>query len=145
MPKSTQAHLSRTVKKDQPLALRQKTLSQMQYYMGAKLIEVGIDPQSELITYRWSVKNQDNEQICTLSAFWGESRQKLLSGEEPLTGEELINCARANVSSGIEMAAKLCGYASDIERFQSTLKQNYQEMGLEIKSLQKLIDLGSRE
>lgn len=138
MPKPTQAHLNRTVKKDQPLEVRQQTLSQMQYYMGAKLIEVGINPQAVL--YRWSVKNQENEQICTLSAFWGESKQKLLSGEEPLTGEELINCARANVSAGVETAAQLCGYASDLDRFRSALKQTSQEMGVEIKSLQKLIN-----
>jgi hypothetical protein len=138
MSKPTQAHLDRTLKKNQPLALKQKTLSQMQYYMGAKLIEVGIDPQS--VIYRWSVKNKEDEQICTLSAFWGESKQKLLSGEEPLTGEELINCAKANASSGIETAARLCGYGSDVNRFQSGLKQTIRQMGLSIESLKNLLD-----
>lgn len=107
--------------------------------MGAKLIEVGIDPQSPAVLYRWSVKHRDHEQICTLSAFWGESKQVLLSGEHPLVGEELINCARANVSRGLATAAQLCGYAADVNRFRSALKQTTIEMGLEIESLQKLI------
>jgi hypothetical protein len=139
MPRPTQAHLERTVQKDQPLAVRQQVLSQMQYYMGAKLIEVGIDPQSPAVLYRWSVKHQDDEQICTLSAFWGQSKQELLSGEHPLAGEELINCARANVSRGIETTTQLCGYASDVNRFRSALKQTIDKMGLEIESLQKLV------
>ncbi|GAB4546455.1 MAG: hypothetical protein Tsb0014_40950 [Pleurocapsa sp.] len=138
MAQSTQAHLSRTVQKDQPLEVRHKTLSQMQYYMGAKLIEVGIDPQS--VMYRWSVKNQDNEQICTLSAFWGESRAKLLSGETPLSGAELIDCARANTSAGVATAAKLCGYASDLDGFKSKLKQTIAEMEVSPESFKKLID-----
>ena len=140
MPKSTQAHLERAIDKNQSKEAKQKTLSQMHYYMGAKLIEVGIDPQAVL--YRWSVKHQADAQIFTYSAFWGESRRKLLSGEEPLTGEELINCARANASTGIENAAKLCGYASDISGFQSALKQTSQNLGLEIESLNKLINAG---
>ncbi|AFZ37809.1 hypothetical protein Sta7437_4340 [Stanieria cyanosphaera PCC 7437] len=138
MPKPTQAHLDRTIKKNQPLELKQKTLSQMQYYMGAKLIEVGIDPQS--VIYRWSVKHKEDEQICTLSAFWGESRKKLLSGEEPLTGAELIDCARANASSGIKKAAQLCGYSTDVSGFQTALKQTSQEMGLSIESLKNLLN-----
>ncbi len=138
MPKPTQAHLERTIEKNQPLEVKQKTLNQMHYYIGAKLIEVGVDPQAVL--YRWSVKHQEDAQIFTYSAFWGESRHKLLSGEDPLTGEELINCARANVSGGVEKAAKLCGYAADVSRFQSALKQTSQEMELEIESLNKLIN-----
>ncbi len=140
MPRPTQAHLDRTVDKNQPLEARQKTLSQMSYYMGAKLLEVGIDPQA--VTYRWSVKDQKDQQICTLSAFWGSSRKKLLSGEEPLTGSELIDCARGNAYTGIENTASLCGYAANIKDFQSALKQACEEAGLDIvstKSLSKLI------
>ena len=137
MPKPTQAHLERTVNKNDPLEVRQQTLSQMQYYMGAKLIEVRVDPQA--VMYRWSIKNQEDKQICTLSAFWGESRRKLLSGEEPLSGEDLINCARANTSAGVEKAAKLCGFGADIPRFQSTLKETAQKLELSPESFQKLI------
>lgn len=138
MSKSTQAHLDRTLNKNQPLAVKQKTLNQMQYYMGAKLIEIGIDPQA--VTYRWSVKHQEEEQICTLSAFWGESQAKLLSGEEPLTGAELIDCARANASAGVATAAKLCGYSTDLDRFQSALTATSQEMGIAAKSFKSLLN-----
>lgn len=135
MPKPTQAHLERTLDKNQPLELRQQTLGQMQYYMGAKLIEVGIEPKAVL--YRWSVKNKGDKQICILSAFWGDSRQQLLSGKEPLTGEELIDCAKANAFTGVEMTAKLCGYAADVSGFQSKLKETAQQMGMDIESFQK--------
>ena len=137
MSRPTQAHLDRTIKKDQPLAVKQKTLSQMQYYMGAKLIEVGVDPQS--VTYRWMVKDKDSEQVCILSAFWGESQEKLLSGKEPLTGEELVNCARANASAGLKKASRLCGYSTNTEQFQSALKQTAEGMGLDTNSFKGLI------
>lgn len=137
MPRPTQAHLERTVDKNDPLEVRQQTLSQMQYYMGAKLIEVRVDPQA--VMYRWSIKNEADKQICTLSAFWGESRKKILSGKHPLTGEELTNCAKANASGGIPQAAMLCGFASDIERFQSALTQTLAELGLSSDSFVKLL------
>ena len=137
MAKPTQAHLERTIDKNEPLEARQQTLSQMQYYMGAKLVEVRVDPQK--VIYRWSIEDQDDKQICTLSAFWGESQRKLLSGEEPLQGRELINCARANASAGVEMAAKLCGFGSDTEKFQTTLKQTAEELELPLSSFKKLV------
>jgi hypothetical protein len=128
MSKHTQAHLSRTLQKNQSPALKQQTLKQMQYYMGAKLIEIGVEPKSAI--YRWSVQNKDNEQICTISAFWGDSKEKLISGNFPLTGAELIDCARANASSGIEKAAMLCGYGSDVSRFQDAVKETQNLVGL---------------
>lgn len=139
MSKSTQAHLERTINKNRSLEDRQQVLQQMHYYMGAKLLEVGVNPQSPEILYRWSVKHQNDEQICTLSAFWGQSKQELLSGENPLTGEALISCARANASKDIATVAQLCGYASNIERFRATLKQAMDQMGIEVESLQKLL------
>ena len=137
MAKPTQAHLERTVNKNDPLEVRQQTLSQMQYYMGAKLIEVRVDPQA--VMYRWSIENQEDLQICTLSAFWGESRKKILSGEEPLKGKDLVNCARANASAGVEQAAELCGFASDTEGFQTALKETARELELPPESFKKLL------
>lgn len=140
MPKPTQAHLERIVNKNESIEARQKILSQMPYYMGAKLLEVRVDPQS--VIYRWSVEDKGNKQICTLSAFWGDSKTKILSGKEPLMGKELINCAKGNAFSGIEETARLCGYQSDIESFQASLKKAVAELGLDInsiKSLKKLI------
>lgn len=138
MPKPTQAHLDRTIKKNLPLEVRQQTLGQMQYYMGAKLIEVGIDPQA--VIYRWSVESLEDEQVCILSAFWGDSKERLLSGEEPLTGDDLINCARGNAGSGVAKTAQLCGYADNIDRFQLALKQTMAEMEIEAKSLNRLLN-----
>ena len=137
MAKPTQAHLERTLNKNDPMKVRQQTLSQMQYYMGAKLVEVRVNPQK--VIYRWSIKNQSDQQICTLSAFWGESQRKLLSGEEPLTGEELTNCARANVSAGVEIAAKLCGFGSDTASFQTKLKETAQALELPLESFKQLV------
>ena len=137
MAKPTQAHLERTINKNDPIEVRQQTLSQMQYYMGAKLVEIRIDPQK--VIYRWSIEDRDDQQICTLSAFWGESQRKLLSGEHSLQGEELTNCARANASAGVEMAAKLCGFGSDTEKFQTTLKQTAKELQLPLSSFKKLV------
>lgn len=137
MSKPTQAHLERTVNKNAPLEVRQQTLSQMQYYMGAKLLEVKIDPKA--VMYRWSIKNQDDRQVCTLSAFWGDSRQKILSGESPLKGEELTNCARANASGGVDMAAMVCGFGTDTNRFQSALKETLEQLELPAESFSKLL------
>ena len=136
MPKPTQAHLERIVNKSESVEARQKVLSQMPYYMGAKLLEVRIDPQS--VIYRWSVKDEADKQICTLSAFWGDSKAKLLSGKEPLTGEELINCAKGNAFLGAAETAKLCGYSTDIESFKTQLKQEIGDRGLDINSIKSL-------
>ena len=45
-PKHTQAHLTRTVPKDQSEFFKKRTRDSMEYYMGAKLIEVGVDPKN---------------------------------------------------------------------------------------------------
>jgi len=136
MAKHTQAHLTRTVNKNQPSTVLEKTQSQMKYYMGAKLIEIGVDPQSAI--YRWSVSNKDDEKLWTLSAYWDSDKEKLLSGSMPLTGIDLIDCARANAASGLETATMLCGYGSDVSGFQEALKQAGLQVGLNIKSLNDL-------
>jgi len=137
MPKPTQAHLERTINRQDPIEDRQKTLNQMQYYMGAKLVEVRVDPQK--VMYRWSVKDEGDLQTFILSAFWGDSQRKLLSGENPLKGEELTNCAKANISGGLKQAASLCGFGNNLDRFRSTLKETIQELDLPEESFQKLL------
>ncbi len=139
MAKHTQAQITRTVSKNQPSTVLQKTQNQMEYYMGAKLVEIGVDPKSAI--YRWSVSNQDNEKLWTLTAYWGSDKEKLLSGKMPLSGIDLIDCARANAPSGLETAALLCGYGSDVSGFQEALKQASLQIGLNIKSLNDLINL----
>jgi hypothetical protein len=52
----------------------------MEYYMGAKLLEVGVNPKNTI--YRWSSTTQGEQEVITISAYWGESRRKLEGGEE---------------------------------------------------------------
>ena len=140
MPKPTQAHLERIVSKSESKEARQKVLSQMPYYMGAKLLEVRIDPKS--VIYRWSIDDQERKQVCVLSAFWGDSKQKILSGDEPLLGQELVNCSRGNAFTGVPNTAKLCGYGSNFDKFKANLTQAVNDLGIDLESstsLQKLI------
>ncbi len=81
-PKHTQAHLSRSVPKDQSAFFKQRTRASMEYYMGAKLIEVGVNPKQTV--YRWSSEIKGDQEVITISAYWGESLEKLKAEE----GEE---------------------------------------------------------
>jgi hypothetical protein len=137
MTKQTQAHLTRTIKKNQPGAVLDQLKNKMDYYMGAKLIEIGVNPKSAI--YRWSVSTKDDELIWTLSAYWNGDKEKLLSGQIPLDGTDLIDCARANASSGLETAAKLCGYGENIRGFEEALKKAAANIGLHIESLKELM------
>lgn len=60
------------------------TKRQQEYYMGAKLIEVGVDPQSPEIEYRWWKNEEGNDIVYTYSAYWGESKDKLLAKEKEM-------------------------------------------------------------
>jgi hypothetical protein len=75
MAKHTQAHLSRSIPKSSSNGMKDMTKRQMEYYMGAKLLEIGVDPQSAV--YRWSSEIKGNDLVLTCSAYWGESREKL--------------------------------------------------------------------
>lgn len=79
MAKHTQAHLSRTIPKTQSEFLKQRTRTQMEYYMGAKLIEVGVNPKVAI--YRWATEDKGSNEVWTYSAFWGDSREKVERGE----------------------------------------------------------------
>lgn len=78
-PKHTQAHLSRTVPKNQSEFFKKRTRDSMEYYMGAKLLEVGVNPKNTV--YRWTSEIKGDKEVITVSAYWGESRQKL-EGDE---------------------------------------------------------------
>ncbi len=80
MAKHTQAHLPRRMQKSWPEPLKQREREKMEYYMGAKLIEIGVDPKVTI--YRWSVKEKGNEEEWTCSAYWGESKEKVLQDEQ---------------------------------------------------------------
>ncbi|MBF2001973.1 MAG: hypothetical protein IGS38_14775 [Synechococcales cyanobacterium M58_A2018_015] len=62
-----------------------------------------------------------------------------MASSQPLNGIELIDCAKANASQGLEVAARLCGYGDDIPTFQQELQQACQEIGVEITELSDLI------
>ncbi|NJK36792.1 MAG: hypothetical protein HC835_18240 [Oscillatoriales cyanobacterium RM2_1_1] len=59
---------------------------------------------------------------------------------KPLTGIELIDCARANAREGVATAAKLAGYGTEIDTFQQELQQACQDIGVEIHELNELIE-----
>lgn len=80
MAKHTQAHLTRTVARSKPPSVKDMTKRQMEYYMGAKLIEIGVNPQAA--TYRWAVEIKGNNEVYTYSAYWGDSKDKLLREEQ---------------------------------------------------------------
>jgi hypothetical protein len=62
-----------------------------------------------------------------------------MAASEPLTGIELVDCAKANAGQGVTVAADLCGYGQNIPRFQQALQQACQQIGVEISSLSDLI------
>lgn len=80
MPRPTQAHMSRTISKSKLEAVKDLTKQQMEYYMGAKLIEVGVNPKSAI--YRWSIETKGSKEVWTYSAYWGDSKDKLLQQEQ---------------------------------------------------------------
>lgn len=57
---------------------------------------------------------------------------------EPLSGTELIDCAKANSKEGVEVAAQRCGYLDDINKFEQELKQAGQDIGVQINNLSDL-------
>ncbi len=80
MARPTQAHMSKTINKNNPESVKDLTKRQMEYYMGAKLIEVGINPKSAI--YRWSLETKGSSEIWTYSAYWGDSKEQLLKQEQ---------------------------------------------------------------
>ncbi len=62
-----------------------------------------------------------------------------MAANQPLTGIELIDCAKANAAQGVTEAARLCGYASNISGFQQALTKAGEDMGIELSGLDDLI------
>ncbi|MCU0541537.1 MAG: hypothetical protein MUE44_05030 [Oscillatoriaceae cyanobacterium Prado104] len=62
-----------------------------------------------------------------------------MASSQPLTGIELIDCAKANAQQGIATAAELCGYGNDLNKFDRELKQACQNIGVDVKELSDLI------
>jgi len=79
MAKPTQAHMTQSWSKNSSDNYKDLRKRQMEYYMGAKLIEVGIDPKSTIM--RWSVETKGDRETWTCSTYWGESKENLLKEE----------------------------------------------------------------
>ncbi|MGV0027444.1 hypothetical protein [Phormidesmis priestleyi] len=62
-----------------------------------------------------------------------------MASSTPLQGLDLVDCARANAKQGIETAADLCGYGSDLNAFRRELEAACQHMGVEFHELSDLI------
>ncbi|HIK57186.1 MAG TPA: hypothetical protein IGS37_18735 [Synechococcales cyanobacterium M55_K2018_004] len=62
-----------------------------------------------------------------------------MASSTPLQGIELIDCARANATQGIEVAAQLCGYGDNLSDFSAALQGACQHIGIDISELSDLI------
>lgn len=56
----------------------------------------------------------------------------------PLKGNELVDCAQANLKFGIEEAAKQSGY-QDVDTFKQELELACEKMGVKVETLTNLI------
>jgi hypothetical protein len=57
---------------------------------------------------------------------------------KPLYGNDLIDCARANVGEGINIAAERCGY-DDLAIFELELRKAANSMGVKIHDFKDLM------
>ncbi|MGR3277409.1 hypothetical protein ACSYAD_20120 [Acaryochloris marina NIES-2412] len=62
-----------------------------------------------------------------------------MAASSPLTGIELINCAKANAKKGAKLAAQRCGYPEKTEEFIAAVQDACQSIGVEIDELRDLI------
>jgi len=56
----------------------------------------------------------------------------------PLTGSELIDCARANAKFGLSTTCERCGYGGNTEAFLTRLRGACAAIGIEIETLADL-------
>ena len=73
--KPTKAYITESWSKGRPPGWKEMKKKQMEYYMGAKLIEVGVNPKDAV--YRWSSESSGSQERWTYSAYWGDSKEKL--------------------------------------------------------------------
>lgn len=62
-----------------------------------------------------------------------------MAASSPLTGIELINCAKANAKKGTGFAAQQCGYQERTEEFIDAVQGACQSIGVDIDELRDLI------
>lgn len=81
----TQAHITKLISKSQSEFLIARTKKQTEYYMGAKLIEVGVNPDKAI--YRWNIVDKGMKEEWTYSAYWDDSREKIEAEEANVATE----------------------------------------------------------
>jgi hypothetical protein len=62
----------------------------------------------------------------------------MTSSAAQLQGAELIDCARANATCSIDVAAERCGYGHNIQQFEQALKKAYDAIGVSLTSFSDL-------
>lgn len=62
-----------------------------------------------------------------------------MASSTPLTGIELVDCAKANAEQGVAIASHQCGYGPDTDHFIDALKKACGDMGITISGLEDLI------
>ncbi len=82
--------------------------------------------------------------ICTRAANMAVTIVNLITNinmasPTPLKGTDLVDCAKANAKQGIETAAFLCGYGTDLNTFRQELSNACEEMNLQVSELKELI------
>ncbi|MGQ9873105.1 hypothetical protein [Leptodesmis sp.] len=63
-----------------------------------------------------------------------------MASSAPLTGAELIDCARANGKEGIVAACQRCGYGEDLTAFEQALHQAGDHIGVAINHFEDLLE-----
>lgn len=63
-----------------------------------------------------------------------------MTSSVPLTGIELVDCARANAKQGLAITAELCGYGGDVTTFQRELQQACNYMKVDVEGLSDLVE-----
>jgi hypothetical protein len=63
-----------------------------------------------------------------------------MASSAPLTGAELIDCARANGKEGIAIASQRCGYGDDLSAFEQALHQAGEHIGVTIHHFEDLLE-----
>jgi DNA-binding Xre family transcriptional regulator len=58
-----------------------------------------------------------------------------MTSPTPLTGTDLVDCAKANAKQGVEVTAKLCGYGEDLKTFTQELEKACEHMGVQVSDL----------
>lgn len=72
--------MSKRIRKSMAAPLKERAKTQMEYYMGAKLLEIGIEPKSAI--YRWAIEDKGDTEMWTYSAYWGDSKEKMQQNGE---------------------------------------------------------------